>query len=63
MQEITAEEASTWEKRWVWTGIEWREVWIPPEDYKQNNPFEGTGKGPESDEIHPSNFIGENGRE
>ena len=55
---VTKEEAHGWKKRWVWTGAEWREVYIPPDDYEPNNPYEGTGKSPDSKEVHPSNYVG-----
>lgn len=57
--ELIKEEAHGWTKRWVYTGDEWIEVSVPPEDYRSDNPYEGTGLTPESTTIHPDNIIGD----
>jgi len=56
-QPVTKEEAHGWVRKWAWNGVDWVEVSVPPDDYEPNNPYEGTGKAPTSEEIHPSNFV------
>jgi len=52
------DEAHGWKKVWAWNGMDWVEVYTPPEGYVTPNPYDGTGETPESETVHPDNYIG-----
>ena len=58
MTEVIKDEAHGWKKVWAHNGVDWIEVYLPPEDYRAENPYEGTGESPDSETVHPDNIIG-----